>query len=95
MLIAELAGGRGIDQPDLRPRILPKPVLAVLQLAADRSDLPSALATLSAMYEQQAEMRLAAVQSILAPALLLAVAILIGATVVGLFAPLVALLRMF
>jgi type IV pilus assembly protein PilC len=94
-VIAQLNSGGYIDQITAKLWILPAPVLAVAQLAADRNDLPASLETLTKMYEQQAEMRLAAIQTLLTPALILLVGLLIGTVVLGLFAPLISLFRIF
>jgi type II secretory pathway component PulF len=47
------------------------------------------------MYQQQAEMRLASLQSVLTPALIIGIAVIIGAVILGLFAPMVSLFRFF
>jgi type II secretory pathway component PulF len=73
--------------------VLPTSVLAVLQMAIDRSDVTRALDTLSSMYQQQAELRIAAAQNILTPLLVLLVAGIIAVVVLGLFLPIVNLFR--
>jgi type II secretory pathway component PulF len=47
------------------------------------------------MYQQQAEMRLASLQTVLTPILILLLAVMIGVVVLGLFAPMVSLFRFF
>src|SRR5205814_297807 len=95
MIIAQLAAGKDVDQIPTRTSILPLTVLAVVQLSADRNDLPAALDTLSKMYQQQAEMRLASLQTILTPLLILAMAGAIAFVILALFAPIVSLFRLF
>src|SRR5262249_39165113 len=95
IIVAQLSSGQDIDKIPGRLSVLPLTVLAVVQLSADRSDLPASLDTIAAMYQQQAEMRLASVQSILAPLLILGVALIIGFVIVALFAPIVSLFRLF
>jgi type IV pilus assembly protein PilC len=92
-IIGQLTSGQSLDSAAKRLRILPPPVLAVVQTSADRNDLPHALATLSAMYQQQADMRLSSIQALLTPALIIGVGIVIGFVVVGLFSPLIALIQ--
>ena len=59
------------------------------------NELPGSLETLSTMYQQQAEMRLASLQTVLTPMLILLLAVMIGFVVLGLFAPMVSLFRFF
>ena len=66
-----------------------------MQLSADRNDLPAALDVLSKMYQQQAEMRLASLQIVLTPLLILAMAGAIAFVILALFAPIVSLFRLF
>jgi len=95
-ILAQLESGRRLDElPPGATRILASPVLAVVQLAADRNHLPESLQTLTTMYRQQAELRLASVQAVLAPTLILLVALLIGLVVIGLFAPVISLVNVF
>ena len=87
LIVAQLSAGQKLDQLPVKPTILPIAVLAVAQLAADRSDLPNSLQTLATMYEQQAEMRLASLQTVLTPLLILLLGAIIGVIILGLFAP--------
>src|SRR5262249_35768921 len=57
-IVEQLNAGREIDQMRGRLAVIPMTVLAVVQLSADRNDLPASLETIAAMYQQQAEMRL-------------------------------------
>lgn len=92
-IVAKLSSGLPLDRDLGALSVIAAPVLSVIQFAVDRNDLPSALETLSRMYEQQAEMRLASLQAVLTPLLLVSVALLIGITIVGLFAPMISLFQ--
>ena len=94
-IIAQLNSGRDIDQTPMHLAVLPITVLAVVQLSADRNDLPAALDTLAKMYQQQAEMRMSSLQTILTPLLILLMAGAITFVILGLFAPIVNLFRLF
>ena len=74
------------------PRMLPATVPAAIELASQKSDLPNVLATLSELYQRQAEIRLSIIPSILTPLLMLLIAGLIGLVIAGLMLP---LLRLF
>jgi type IV pilus assembly protein PilC len=95
LIIAQLGAGQHLDQLPVKPTILPIAVLAVAQLAAERSDLPNSLQTLATMYEQQAEIRLASLQTVLTPLLILLLGAIIGVIILGLFAPMASLMRWF
>src|SRR5204862_4187220 len=94
-ILEQLNAGQDVDQMPSRPSVLPLTVLAVVQLSADRNELPGSLETLATMYQQQAEMRLASLQTVLTPMLILLLAVMIGFVVLGLFAPMVSLFRFF
>jgi type IV pilus assembly protein PilC len=96
MIVDQLSAGRTLDAlPAHKLFVIPKTALAVVQLSAERSDLPHSLEALSTMFQQQAELRLASVQAVLTPLLLLLVAGLIGTVILGLFAPMVSIFRLF
>jgi type II secretory pathway component PulF len=92
-IIANISAGKHLDQVNGSLSIIPPTVLAVVQLSADRNDLPEALTTLSTMYQQQAELRLASVQGILTPILIICVAFIIAFVIVALFAPMISLIQ--
>lgn len=73
-------------------KILPATVIMGMALGAQHHDLTSTLASLSDMYQQQADVRLNLLPSILTPLLVLAVAALVGLTVLALLMPLLALI---
>ncbi len=91
-LIQTLQAGRPLNE---HPRLMvaPEAVPAAIHLASHQHDLPSLLANLSQMYQQQAELRLATLQSTLAPILLIVLAALIGSVISALFLPLVSLMQ--
>lgn len=92
-LIAQLEAGREVNELHARLHVVPPSALAIMQLSSQRSDLPDALQTLSRMYEQQAEMRLSALQTVLMPALVVLVALLVTLVVLGMFAPMISLIQ--
>ena len=64
----------------------------ILANAAGNNDLPEGLDTLSRMFEQQAEMKIGMVPSILTPVLILLLAALVGFVIIAMFAPMIALI---
>jgi len=74
-------------------RILPATVTTLLELSTARQDLPEMLGTLSAMYQQQAELRLTAIPVILVPILILAIASVVVFVIIGMFAPMISLIQ--
>ena len=92
MLVETLASGRRAGEAG-RLKLLPQTVLAAMDLASDRGDLAGVFASLTDSYEQQSEFRLNTLQTILAPLMLLFVAVLMGWIIVGLFMPLARLIQ--
>jgi type II secretory pathway component PulF len=76
-----------------KPRLLPATVPAAMQLGANNGNLPETLRTLSDMYQRQAELRMAALPSILTPLLTIGIASIIGLVIVALFMPLITLIQ--
>ena len=70
-LIGALSSGKTPDAVIGSTRLLPATVPAAMTLAAQNSDLPRTLATLSEMYQQQAETRLNLIPGLLTPLLIL------------------------
>jgi type IV pilus assembly protein PilC len=91
VLISAISSGRPLA--DVRLRIIPATVPAVLDLAAAGKDLPSALDTLGQMHQQQAELRLATIPAVLTPWLFILIGTLIGFVVLAMFAPMISLFR--
>jgi type II secretory pathway component PulF len=76
------------------PKIIPPTVVAAMEMSADRGDLPLTLRAMALMYQEQAELRLETIQAILTPILLVVMGLAIGALMVAMFAPLLAVLNM-
>jgi type II secretory pathway component PulF len=93
-LIATLSAGQPIGAVH-GGHILPATVIAAMEASSERGDLAITLRALSQMYQQQAEIRLGAVQAVLTPAVLILIGLIVGALMVALFAPLLSLLNMF
>ncbi|XAM00065.1 type II secretion system F family protein [Phycisphaeraceae bacterium D3-23] len=91
-LIATLEAGQPIHLAD-NIGFIPPAVPAAIELAAHADDLPGMLHNLAAMYHQQAEARVAALQMVLGPLMLILVAAIIGITIWALFMPLVKLMQ--
>jgi type IV pilus assembly protein PilC len=94
-ILSQLSSGKFLDRLPSHPKVIPLTTLAMVQLSADRNDLPRSLENMATMYQQQAELRLESLQVVLTPLLLLLVAGLIGFAIAGLFAPLISLFRLF
>jgi type II secretory pathway component PulF len=92
-LIASLGAGQPLSTAPAG-RILPATVIAAMEASAERGDLAVTLRALSQMYQQQAELRVGAVQAILTPFLLLVVGLAVGGVMIAMFAPLFAVLNM-
>jgi type IV pilus assembly protein PilC len=92
-LIAGLAAGRPLSSSSAG-KILPATVVTAMESSAERGDLPVTLRALSQMYQQQAELRVGAVQAILTPFLLLFVGLVVGGLMIAMFAPLLTVLNM-
>ncbi len=90
-LSAALESGRSLESVE-HTRVLPATVAAALALSSANSDIVSTLGMLAEMYQQQAETRLAMVPVLLAPVLVLAVALIIGVIVTAMFLPFLQLL---
>jgi type II secretory pathway component PulF len=93
-IIAAISNGRSISTAP-QGKILPPMVPTAMDLGANRGELSQALASLSATYQQQAELRLVALQAILAPIVLLILGLLIGLLLLILMAPMLALFQSF
>ena len=91
-LVAPLQSGQPL-QAAIPLRLLPGTVPAAMALAVRRNQLAETLGTLAQMYQQQAEMRMNLIPAILTPILLVIIAVLIGIVILGLFAPLMALIQ--
>jgi type IV pilus assembly protein PilC len=92
-LVRGIAGGA--PAATLPGMLIPPAIPAAIEFASKTGDLPATLATLTRMYEQQAEQRLRALPAILTPLLLLLIGVVIGLTIAAMFAPLLKLLALF
>jgi type IV pilus assembly protein PilC len=92
-LIAALSAGRPLSAAD-HPKVIPGTVIAAIEASADRPDLALTLRGLSQMYQQQAELRVNAIQAILTPIVLLFVGLFIGGLMFAMFEPLLTILNM-
>ncbi len=91
-LIATLERGLPLEQANATA-MLPAVVPSMIDLAARSSNLPAALTTLSTLYQQQAEIRIRAIPTVLLPLLMIIVASLIGFVLMGLMLPLLRLVN--
>jgi type II secretory pathway component PulF len=91
-LIDTITAGNPLDA-DAQVHFLPPLVPASLQMGIDRNDLPAAVAILTQMYQEQAEIRLALLPRVLSPLLLILTAACIGLAVCAMIMPLVAIIR--
>ncbi len=92
LMIQTVEAGQSIRQ-NVRLRFVPQAVPAAIELAAHADDLPGMLENLAAMYQQQAEARVAALQTVLGPLMLVLVALIIGVVVTAMFLPLVRVMQ--
>ena len=92
-IIGALGAGKTVDAVIGSTRLLPATVPAAITLAAQNNDLARTLATLSEMYQQQAETRLNMIPGLLMPVLIMLMAVLIGVAVLGLFLPFITLIQ--
>jgi type II secretory pathway component PulF len=91
-MTSALAAGQRLDQME-HTAILPATVSAAISLGSENHDLPAMLATLTEMYQQQAETRLVLIPGVLTPLLIILVAVVIGFVIMALFMPFVTLIR--
>jgi type II secretory pathway component PulF len=90
-LKALLAMGRPLSAA--RGRLLPATIPTAIEVSASERDLPDTLATLSELYDRQAQLRLERIPAVLTPLLVMLIAILVGFVIVGLLYPLILLIR--
>jgi type IV pilus assembly protein PilC len=93
-IIGILNSGQSLDVLVGATRVLPATVPAAMALASERGDLAGTLATLSEMYQQQADHRLNMIPGLLTPVLILLVAGIIGLVVLALFLPFMQMFRL-
>jgi len=91
-LVDAMHSGRTLSQAD-RLWVIPVSATATMQIAADQGRLSQTLATLTELYREQAEARVALVNVLLTPFLLLLLAFVLGLMVIAMFLPLVKLMQ--
>ncbi|MDP9173477.1 MAG: type II secretion system F family protein [Planctomycetota bacterium] len=74
-------------------RVIPGTVLGAMDMAAIRGDLPATMHTLSQIYQEQAELRLASVQGILMPLVLVVVGLIVAVVMFAVLAPIISLIQ--
>jgi type II secretory pathway component PulF len=89
-IVDSLNAGASLEN-GVQTRWIPQTVVVVISNAARHNDLPEGLNTLSLMFQQQAEMKLAMAPTILTPILIMCLAIMIGFVIIAMFAPMIAL----
>lgn len=90
--IAEAIRGGQVETVE-RLSILPATLPAAIAFSVQQNQLSQTLTMMSQMYQEQAELRLAALPAILTPLLLLFMAATIGFTMLGLLAPMLSLIQ--
>jgi type II secretory pathway component PulF len=91
-LVAALSAGQPLTAAP-PGQILPGTVPAAIEMASSRNDLPLTLRTLSQMYRQRAETRLATVPGILTPFLLIMMGALTAVLAFAMLAPIITLIE--
>ena len=91
LLSDALSHGESIET--IRPQLLPATVLAAIELAPSHGDLPSVIADMSRMYEQQADLRLGFMEVLMAPLTLLVVGAVMSIIIMAMMLPLVTLIQ--
>ena len=72
--------------------LLPETVPVAIELASGHNDLPATLASLTELYERQAELRVNGVPAVLTPIMVIVVATTIGFVILALLLPLIKIL---
>jgi type II secretory pathway component PulF len=90
-LASQLESGQPLEPR--RHAMLPPSVPATIQFSSGFNDLPSTLDALSEMSQRQAELRVAAIPAIVTPAFVLGIGFAVGFIVLGLLAPIIALIQ--
>lgn len=91
-LVEHLNAGRPLDSAPTG-KIITAAIPAAIDLASRVNDLPAALASLAAMYQQQAEAKLRLIPTVVTPLLMAAIAVVIAFTAAALLLPLLHLIR--
>jgi type IV pilus assembly protein PilC len=93
LLAGQIEQGSGILEGGMSCRILPRLFLYSVQLGAQRNSLPENLNGLGQMYVQRTHLLQGRVQTLLLPAMIIAVGIMIGLTVLAMFLPMIKIME--
>ncbi|MFB3893737.1 MAG: type II secretion system F family protein [Phycisphaerae bacterium] len=93
MLAGEVERGRDVSGARDFCRIVPNLLLYSISLGSQRGQLPDNLYGLAEMYSQQARANQGRLQALLMPLMVILIGGLVGLAILGLFSPLVAMLR--
>lgn len=91
-MVDSIQAGRPLNEK-IPTRLMPPSVITVISLAASNNDLSGALGTLSQMYQQQAEIKIAMIPAIVTPALVIFIALCVATIVLAMFAPMISLVQ--
>lgn len=91
-IIEAIAAGHSTQQLG-KLDLLPATVPATLDHATRRGELATALSTLTTLYQQQAEVRLNSVGTILTPLVTIPIALLIGGAILAVMLPIISLIQ--
>jgi type II secretory pathway component PulF len=90
----ESAASGGMAMQSAGPlSILPATIPATIDFASRSGQLPGALATLAHLYQQQAEMRIAAIPTVLTPLVIIPVAVMIAFAILAMMLPMISLIQ--
>ncbi|MEO6436395.1 MAG: type II secretion system F family protein, partial [Tepidisphaeraceae bacterium] len=92
-IVQAVQSGQRVDVLAGHTRLLPATIPTAMSLSIPNQDLAATLGTLSEMYQQQAETRLALMPALLTPVLIVIVALAIGFVVLALFLPFISLVQ--
>jgi type IV pilus assembly protein PilC len=90
ILVEAINAGRPLDS-SIRTKLIPPTVVTVLSLASTNNDLPGGLNTLGLMFQQQAEMRMAAIPTVFTPVMMLLIGVVVAFVLLAMFAPMISL----
>lgn len=91
--LSDAASGGAAMQSATPLAILPATIPATIDFASRNGQLSQAMLTLSHLYAQQAELRVAAIPTVLTPVIIIPVALMIGGAILALMAPMISLIQ--
>jgi type IV pilus assembly protein PilC len=92
ILVETINAGRSLEDA-IGIRLIPPTVSAVIAMASSNNDLAAGLSTLGNLFQQQAELRMSMIPTVLTPVLIMLIACVVGLVVIALFAPMIALIQ--